>query len=175
MTKVECSDCEEEPRAASAKETKAPETQKNPEPEPDTHVEVEPAPANFTAGIVRGCYSAARLPSQPQSYPGQSREPRPGTAVRPASLLHLRAHTHSTQYSTQISLSSGGDDRGYPPCSSSLLEPELPSSQQLLVLGPLPDRLFPPTGPPPGARPLLLPEASGFLSSIAGILAASSG
>lgn len=133
--------------------------------------------ANFTAGIVRGYYSAARLPSQPQSYPGQSREPRPGTAVRPASLLHLRAHTHthSTQYSTQISLSSGGDDRGYPPCSSSLLEPELPSSQQLLVLGPLPDRLFPPTGPPPGARPLLLPEASGFLSSIAGILAASSG
>lgn len=43
MTKVECSDCEEEHRAASAKETKAPETQTNPEPEPDTHVEVEPA------------------------------------------------------------------------------------------------------------------------------------
>lgn len=105
MTKVECSDCEEEPRAASAKETKAPETQKNPEPEPDTHVEVEPAPANFTAGIVRGCYSAARLPSQPQSYSGQSREPRPGTAVRPASLLHLRAHTH-TVLSTVLRLVS---------------------------------------------------------------------
>lgn len=131
--------------------------------------------ANFTAGIVQGYYFTSRLPSQQQSYPGQSLEPRPGTAVRPASLLHLRAHTHGTQYSTQISLSSSGDDRGYPPCSSSLLEPELPSSQQLLVLVPLPDRLFPPTGPPPGARPLLLPEASGFLSSIAGILAASSG
>lgn len=69
-------------------------------------------------------------------------------------------------------------DRGYPPCSSSLLKPELPSSQQLLVLVPLPDSVFPPVlpaapGPPPvlpvGARPLLFPGASGFLSSIAGI------
>lgn len=184
MTKVECSDCEEEHRAASAKETKAPETQTNPEPEPDTHVEVEPARGDrnqrrelyswYCSRLLLRCEApepAAILPGSKSGttawYCGPTRIPPP-----PA---RTHTHTHSTQYSTQISLSSGGDDRGYPPCSSSLLEPELPSSQQLLVLGPLPDRLFPPTGPPPGARPLLLPEASGFLSSIAGILAASSG
>lgn len=114
------------------------------------------------------------------SYPGQSPEPRPGTAVRPASLLHLHARTHThTQYSvlsqstqsTQLDFSV----RGYPPCSSSLLDPELPSSQQLV---PFPDRVFPPgfaaaPGPllllPAGALPLRFPGASEVRSSIAGM------
>lgn len=115
------------------------------------------------------------------SYPGQNPEPRPDTAVLPASLHHLH-----TQYTSVLSSGTQGtpstqcyyDDRGYPPCSSSLLDPELPSSQQLLVLVPLPDRFFPPgfgtapgplLPPPAGALPLLFPGASGFLSSIAGM------
>lgn len=118
------------------------------------------------------------------SYPGQNPEPRPDTAVLPASLHHL--HTQYTQYTAVLSSGTQGTpstqcyygDRGYPPCSSSLLDPELPSSQQLLVLVPLPDRFFPPgfgtapaplLPPPAGALPLLFPGASGFLSSIAGM------
>lgn len=81
------------------------------------------------------------------SYLARNPEPRLDTAVRPASRHHLRTHT-PRQYSGSVlrvhTVITHYGDRGYPPCSSSLLEPALPSSQQLLMLVPLPDIPFPP-------------------------------
>ena len=117
----------------------------------------------FRAHGVRGYHEPPVV-----SYPYQTLGPRPGTAVRRASLLHLH-----TRYTIVLSSSARSTrstqqhhrDRGYPPCSSSLLDPELPSSQQLLVLVPLPDRLFPPwfTAAP---GPLLPPPAGASASPL---------
>ena len=135
---------------------------------------------NFSDCVVRGYHRGYRavfgfLPGSKSGttawYCGPTRIPPPPART------HTHTHTHSStqsQYSGVHTVHRSNGDRGYPPCSSSLLEPELPSSQQLV---PLPDKLFPPgfaapgplLPPPAGALPLRFPGASGFLSSIAGM------
>lgn len=127
--------------------------------------------------LVRGYHSASRLASVFKFLPGSksgttawycgpTRIPPPPTRTNKQYSEVLRSTTSTLLYRS---------DRGYAPCSSSLLKPELPSSPQLL---PLPDSLFPPScAVAPGTllplldgpRPLRFPGASAFLTSIAGM------
>lgn len=81
--------------------------------------------------VVRGYRLALTLKNVffVNSYPDQILEPRPDTAVRPASLHHLGEHTDKCAEKHFGPEAGDGGGRGYPPCSSSLLKPELPSSQ----------------------------------------------
>jgi hypothetical protein len=71
------------------------------------------------------------------THRGRSRAPLPGTGVRPACRRHLRGSRARRSARARARARAGRGGGCHLPCSSSLDEPELPSSQELLPLLPL--------------------------------------
>lgn len=71
----------------------------------------------------------------PTTHRGRTRGPPPGTAGRPSCRRRLRSRESVTACAAPAALRPPAPPRS--PCSSSLEEPELPSSQELLLLFPL--------------------------------------